>query len=92
MLGVWGAFPDYRVAVEDLVTAHDRVAVRMVLHGTHLGSFGGVPATGTRVSFDAMAFFRLENGEIVEEWFISDQFALQRQLGVSLSPTATHKD
>jgi len=39
-----------------------------------------------------MAFFRLENGEIVEEWFISDQFALQRQLGVSLSPTATHKD
>src|SRR5205814_1686737 len=43
------AFPDFRVDVDDMVADGDRVAIRSRLHGTHLGEFMGIPATGKQM-------------------------------------------
>src|SRR5262245_48308114 len=35
------AFPDLRYTIDDAIAAGDRVAVRVTLHGTHLGPLPG---------------------------------------------------
>jgi predicted ester cyclase len=40
------AYPDYRIAVEDVNADGDRVAVRRTLRGTLRGELIGVPPTG----------------------------------------------
>jgi predicted ester cyclase len=39
-------FPDYFIAIDDLIAEGDKVAKRWTLRGTHQGEFLGVPATG----------------------------------------------
>jgi steroid delta-isomerase-like uncharacterized protein len=62
------AFPDYRIAVEDLVADGDRVAARWTLRGTHRGEFLGVPPTGRPETLRGVGLFRLAGGRIVETW------------------------
>ena len=75
------AFPDRTFDIEDLIAEGDRVSVRLTFAGTHEGRFGGVEATGNRVSGSSMAFYRLEDGKIVERWYETDNLELFRQLG-----------
>ena len=44
------AFPDLTVTVEDMVAEGDKVAVRVVTHGTHQGELMGIAATGRTVA------------------------------------------
>jgi steroid delta-isomerase-like uncharacterized protein len=74
------AFPDFRVEIEDIVAADDRVALRLTIRGTHSGEFLGIPATGRQVSYVSHEFYRVENGLIAEEWICSDTAGLFRQL------------
>ena len=74
------AFPDWTEVVEDVILDHDRIAVRFTSHGTNTGEFLGNPPTGDRVEISEVAIFRLENGEIVEQWVYPDILSLQRQL------------
>lgn len=74
------AFPDLRAEVKDCFGAGDRVAVRLVFHGTHTGEFLGVPATGRTVSYDSTELYRVVDDRIVEEWICSDLAGLMRQL------------
>jgi hypothetical protein len=49
--------------------------------GTHRGTFAGVPATGTAVRAESMAFYRLLDGQIVEERAQLDMLGLLQQVG-----------
>src|SRR6185436_20363144 len=49
----YAAFGDLRHDVEEVFATEDRVAVRFVLHGTHTGSFFGIPATQRQVAVAA---------------------------------------
>jgi steroid delta-isomerase-like uncharacterized protein len=80
MHALFAAFPDLEVTIEDLVADGDRVAVRTRLRGTHVGPLYGSPGTGKTVSIEAMAFFRILGGLIVEEWLVADQPSLLRQI------------
>ncbi|MGW3179371.1 ester cyclase [Kitasatospora sp. NPDC001119] len=68
----WGslcrAFGDLRFEVEGIVADDDQVAVRGTLTGTHTGQFGGIDATGRRVTQRAHVFYRLESGRVSEVW------------------------
>ncbi|HEU0291182.1 MAG TPA: ester cyclase [Anaerolineales bacterium] len=75
-------FPDYQTVIEDLLAEGDKVAARIVMSGTHRGSFMGIPPTGKFVSFTGMYIARLENGKIVEHWGEEDGVSLLQQLGV----------
>ncbi len=79
------AFPDSRFPVDDIVTDGDRAAVRHSLVGTHLAPFQNIPATNKAVRVNAIAIFRVANGQIVETWLNADLLGLLQQLGVGAS-------
>jgi steroid delta-isomerase-like uncharacterized protein len=75
------AFPDLLWTVEDMVADGDSVAVRYTMTGTHRGDFAGVPPTGKAVVAQSMAFYRLADGQIVEERAQVDMLSVLQQLG-----------
>ena len=77
-----GAFPDWHTTIDDLVAEGDKIVTRMTQQGTHLGTLFGILPTGRHVTAAGIAMFRLENGQIVEEWLLTDQLRLLQQLGV----------
>jgi steroid delta-isomerase-like uncharacterized protein len=83
MMLLFAAFPDWQTTIEDLIAEGDKVVVRMTQRGTHQGPFFGLAATDKQVTVAGIAIFRLRNGQIVEEWLITDQLSAMQQLGTS---------
>ncbi len=79
--GLWKAFPDLHMTIEDMVGEGDRVAWRLTVSGTHKSDFRGVPATGVEVKFAAQYIFRFRNEKIVERWTNFDRLGVMVQLG-----------
>ena len=79
-------FPDIQWTLDDLVAEGDKVAARYTMRGTHSGSFMGVPPTGNSIVVKSMAFYRLSNGQFVEEQGLPDMLELMRQIGAVPSP------
>lgn len=75
------AFPDLTWVIEDAVAEGDRVAMRLLLHGTHVGMFRGIAPTGRRITMQEMAFWRIADGQIISGWFQADMLGLRMQLG-----------
>ncbi|MBE2268862.1 MAG: ester cyclase [Anaerolinea sp.] len=76
------AFPDMLVTIEDMVASGDKVVARLRWTGTQTGPFMGMPGTGKKMSWTAIATNRFENGKIVERWFNSDVFGMLQQFGI----------
>lgn len=60
------AFPDFHLAIDDLVVDGDTVWLRMSGTGTNDGSFMGHPPTGRTMRTDVFDALRVKNGRIVE--------------------------
>jgi hypothetical protein len=76
-----------------LISQGDEVAA-VIAHDVRFGPvvltpLGPCLAAGARASWQAMAFFRIAQGRIVEERVIRDEMAIIRQLG--LLPTARRR-
>jgi steroid delta-isomerase-like uncharacterized protein len=82
LAGARQAFPDMRYRIESVVAEGDRVALLYSWTGTHLGSIGGIPATGTSVTATGAIFCRLADAQIVEQWDLDDRLGTMQQLGV----------
>jgi steroid delta-isomerase-like uncharacterized protein len=80
------SFPDLHVEVHDVIAEEDRVAVRLTLHGTHLGEFQGVPPTGKTISSAGLNTYRIGTDGIVEEWWQNDILGVLRQLNAMPAP------
>jgi len=80
------AFPDLRVTIEDLLIDGDRFASRTTVTGTHTGDLMGMPATGRRISVEAIDIGRVEGGQAQERWGGLNMYALLTQLGVIPAP------
>ena len=80
------AFPDLRVAIEDVLTDGDRFASRTAVTGTHTGDLMGMPATGKRISVEAVDIGRVHDGQAAERWGGLNMYALLTQLGVIPAP------
>lgn len=74
------AFPDFDATVRDIFAEGTRVAVRLELTGTHDGELFGVTPTGKRVAFTAQIIYRLQNGQVAEEWHESDRLSMLEQI------------
>jgi len=61
-------FPDIYVTIEDLIAEGDRVVVRTIWSGTHLGEYEGMMPTGKPVTRSMIQIFRIVNGKLYEEW------------------------
>jgi steroid delta-isomerase-like uncharacterized protein len=66
-------FPDLRIDVVDQITERDQVVSRWTLHGTH---------RGRRVTLPGITVSRFQDGQIAEDWTVSDNLTLIRQVGL----------
>lgn len=62
------ALSDLRVSIEDIAAEGDRVAVRTVWRGVHMGEFRGIAPTNKPVTFKGMVFWRVRDGHLAERW------------------------
>jgi steroid delta-isomerase-like uncharacterized protein len=76
-----GAFPDLRIAVEDVVGEGDQTVCRLRATGTHTGAQLGMQPTGRAVAFSAIVWCRWRDGRIAESWNEFDAWGLMQQLG-----------
>jgi predicted ester cyclase len=65
-------FPDLEIEVVDQVVEGDRVVSRWTARGTN---------RGRRATLDGITISHIEDGKIVEDWGVSDNLSLLRQLG-----------
>jgi steroid delta-isomerase-like uncharacterized protein len=78
----YGAFPDIRFTLEDMVAERDKVVYRASARGTHKGEFMGIAATGKQITFTSIVISRIANGKFQEDWESLDGMYVLQQLGV----------
>jgi steroid delta-isomerase-like uncharacterized protein len=88
-----GAMPDVQSAIEETVAEGDLVASLVTIKGTFtndLMSAPGVtvPANNQPIQITAIAFHRLSDGKIVEDWILYDRLDFFQQLGILPRPDA----
>jgi len=80
------AFPDMRVATEDIIAEGDKVAIRWTTTGTHQGELMGIPATGRQVTWSGITIYRFADGKIVETWWAYDAMGMMQQITAQTIP------
>ena len=77
-------FPDLHITFEDLVAEGDQVVVRLTWTGTQQAPLEvwDAPATGRPASYELVAIYRVQCGQLAEQWVVADYLGLLRQLGV----------
>jgi steroid delta-isomerase-like uncharacterized protein len=77
------AFPDLQAAIDDISAENDLVNVRLILTGTHGGTYMGAAPSGKGFSVSSMHIFRFDaEGKIIERWEWVDRLGLRAQLGI----------
>ena len=75
-------FPDLHADVADIVAEGDRVAIRVVVTGTHNGPFFGHAPSGRPVSIEQFHFVQVNpDGQGVRHWAHVGLDDLFRQIG-----------
>ena len=76
-------FPDFSIAIEDMIAEGNRVTVRETLSGTMQGELLGMPPTGKHATWLGVYIMHLADGKIAEIWGLGDVPSMMQQLGVS---------
>ena len=75
------AFPDANITILDQIAEGDKVTIRGLCKGTHLGEYKGAAPTGKECSYTYIAIDRIEDGKVVESWLNWDEAGFIRQIG-----------
>lgn len=78
---IFDAFPDCRVATEQLLVEGDHLAWRFRFAGTHRGELQGVPASGRPFDVPGITILRFGERRCVERWSVADLRSLMEQIG-----------
>ena len=73
--------PDLRAEIEELLVVNDRAIVRYTFTGHFTGSFKDLKGDGREISFRAVDIYRVQNGQISDNWHLEDNLSLMQQLG-----------
>src|SRR6202049_5291447 len=76
------AFPDIRLAIEDIIAEGETVVARWSCRGTHKGDLSGIAPTGKQGNITGVSIARFANGKMEEGWVNWDALALMQQPGV----------
>ena len=77
------AFPDCRIAIDEMLAEGNLVSCQVTFTGTHKGVLNGVPATGNKVREQCLLLIKVSGGKIFEEISSWDRLSLYQQLGVA---------
>jgi steroid delta-isomerase-like uncharacterized protein len=80
------AFPDLKYTITDTIAERDEVVTHWTLNGTHRGEFLGMPPTNVNVLIAGTSIYRIEEGQIVEQWTNWNLMSLMEQLGLQTAP------
>ena len=81
------ALPDLEIDVKSRHAAAECVVLEVVIRGTHLGPWRGLPATGRRVEFPLCGVFTFDATNRLEgERIYYDRASVLRQLGLFHEP------
>jgi steroid delta-isomerase-like uncharacterized protein len=81
------ALPDLEIDVQRRHVADDAVIVEVMIRGTHLGGWRGLPATGRRIEFPLCGIYTFDaDDRLAGEKIYYDRGTVLRQLGVFHEP------
>lgn len=74
---------EWRIDVEDIFAAGDKVVTREVIYATQIEEFEGLPPSDDELSITSILIWEIEDGTIAEIWSSPDAFGMMQQLGVT---------
>ena len=81
------ALPDLEIEVQSRHVTEDAILLEVMIRGTHLGGWRGLPATARRVEFPLCAVYTFDAGDhLAGEKIYYDRGTVLRQLGVFHEP------
>jgi steroid delta-isomerase-like uncharacterized protein len=81
------ALPDLEIDVQRKHVADDAILLEVIIRGTHLGAWRGLPATGRRVEFPLCGVYTFDDADrLAGERIYYDRGTVLRQLGVFHEP------
>jgi steroid delta-isomerase-like uncharacterized protein len=81
------ALPDLEIEPQHRHVAEDAVLVEVIIRGTHLGGWRGLPATGRRVEFPLCGVYTFDaDDRLAGERIYYDRGTVLRQLGLFHEP------
>jgi steroid delta-isomerase-like uncharacterized protein len=81
------ALPDLQIEVMRQHVADEAILVEVLIRGTHLGAWRGLPATGRKVQFPLCGVYTFDaNDRLAGERIYYDRGTVLRQLGVFHEP------
>jgi predicted ester cyclase len=87
----YASFPDWTHTIEDMIAEGDKVAVKHKGQGTFKAQYGGIAATGEKLTQSAMHLMTIVNGKVKEWWTLEDNLGFNQKLGMELKPIKTKK-
>jgi steroid delta-isomerase-like uncharacterized protein len=87
------ALPDLQIEVQRRHVSDDAILVEVMIHGTHLGGWRGLPATGRRVDCPLCGVYTFDaEDRLAGERIYYDRATVLRQLGVFHEPQSALGD
>ena len=81
------AMPDLEIEVQRRHVTDDAILVEVVIRGTHLGAWRGLPATGRRIEFPLCGVYTFDDDDrLAGEKIYYDRGTVLRQLGIFHEP------
>ena len=74
------AATDCNYEIHSIEASEDMVFVRYTETGTFTNNFFDLPANGNAIRAAGTVWLRFDDGRIVEDWSMSDEWAIQTQL------------
>ncbi|HTC89606.1 MAG TPA: ester cyclase [Bryobacteraceae bacterium] len=87
--GIFRAFPDLRIDVEQIIATGDSVVARIRMTATHKGSFAGIAPTNKSIALEACNVLEIRDGKAIRGRLYADNATLFQQLGALSLPRAT---
>jgi steroid delta-isomerase-like uncharacterized protein len=85
--GLLQALPDLRIDIQSRHVGETAVVLEVVIHGTHLGLWRSLPATGAQLQFPLCGIFTFDAaGQLAGERIYYDRGTVLHQLGLFHEP------
>jgi steroid delta-isomerase-like uncharacterized protein len=81
------ALPDLQIDVQHRYVTDDAILMEVIIRGTHLGGWRGLPATGRRIEFPLCGIYTFDaNDRLAGEKIYYDRGMVWQQLGILHDP------
>lgn len=80
--GYMSVLSESNFRIIDMIEENDKVLCHAEFTGVQSGPYGDIPATNKKVRFQLMSIVRIQDGKIISETEIFDEFGLMLEMGV----------